>query len=571
MKILVVGAGPTGLTMASELYRHGLPCRIIDASPQPCEQSRALGIHARSLEVFEFMGTVEPFLQQGFKLSGVSMFNRGEKVVTLALDELDSPYSFLLSLPQSETERILAAHLESFGARPERSVKLVELTQTPGAVTVTLEHPDGERETDTFDWIIGCDGAHSQVRHSVNASFDGSQYREHFVLADVEIRCPTIDFNQGSIYLSEEGMMAVLPFSQLRGRVLSDLMPEALKPSEMADEPTSRLKPPAPTLEQMQDLVNRRGPANMTIGNPAWLATFAISQRQVKQYRHGRVFLAGDAAHIHSPAGGQGMNTGIQDAFNLAWKLALVCKKVARESILDSYQIERHATGAAVLKLTDFLTRVNVLRNHVAQTVRNVLAPILASQEVIQDRMAQKIAELAVNYRHSPIVTENKLSLVHAKLVGHSSGEQPELGEWFAFDKGPHAGDRAPDAHLQDAANNEHIRLFELLHGTGHHLLLLAGARTTSSGMRSLSEIANSIVDLYSKQIKVHIIARDAASDQNTEWTGSRLIDPDLSLHHKYGASSECLYLIRPDAYIGYRSLPADKLALHGYLETLLI
>jgi hypothetical protein len=290
----------------------------------------------------------------------------------------------------------------------------------------------------------------------------------------------------------------------------------------------------------------------------------------VNSYRHGRVFLAGDAAHIHSPAGGQGMNTGMQDAINLAWKLALVVNGAADDSLLDSYQIERHAVGQAVLKLSDFLTKVNTMRNPVALHVRNKIAPILAGQEVIQERMRNDVSELAISYRTSPIVAEHKLSLVHAKAIGHSTNDRPELGEWFDFDRGPRGGDRAPDAHLSNAERKP-VRLFECLRGPEHHLLLFMGARSSIAGNNTLSEMAGFIIDKFGRLIKVHTIAHDGFAAQSSQSEGSYLIDTDLSMHHKYGASSECLYLIRPDGYIGYRSLPADKLALDEYLSKIFV
>ena len=175
----------------------------------------------------------------------------------------------------------------------------------------------------------------------------------------------------------------------------------------------------------------------MEISDPQWLAAFRLHRRQVDNYRHDRVFLAGDAAHIHSPAGGQGMNTGIQDAINLAWKLALVQQGHGNNALLESYNQERHAVGLSVLKLSDFLTRVNTTRNHIAQDVRNKIAPILAGQELIQQRMRDGVAELAINYRKSAIVAEHKVTLLKTQAIGHSDSDKPELFEWFEFDQRP--------------------------------------------------------------------------------------------------------------------------------------
>jgi hypothetical protein len=264
------------------------------------------------------------------------------------------------------------------------------------------------------------------------------------------------------------------------------------------------------------------------------------------------------------------MNTGIQDAYNLAWKLALVVKGASPLNLLDSYEVERHAVAESVLKMTDFLTKVNTLRNPVARSIRTRLAPLLVAQEVIQQRLRRNISELAINYRKSPIVAENKVSLIHARIPGHTKEELPALGEWFSFEHGPAAGDRAPDTDLFDPKKSHVTRLFEVLHGGEHHLLLLAGARATTGGIRSLIEIGSYVLDKYSQWIKVHFIAGDESWGQLPSGA-SMLEDPELSLHHRYGAASECLYLIRPDGYVGFRSLPADKNSLSKHLKQIFL
>lgn len=221
--------------------------------------------------------------------------------------------------------------------------------------------------------------------------------------------------------------------------------------------------------------------------------------------------------------------------------------------------------------MSDFLTRVNTTRNPLAQKIRNNIAPILAGQELIQQRMRDGVAELAVNYRESPIVAEHKVTLLKVKPLGHSSTDQPQLQEWFDFDRGPRPGDRAPDAHFIESKSGHSMRLFELLKDHSHHLLLLSGVRASTEGNNNLVEIANYVTDDWSFEgIRAHIIAHDASGFADSPWQGSRLEDRDLSFHHQYGASAECLYLIRPDSYIAFRSLPADKLALEEYLSRVL-
>jgi 2-polyprenyl-6-methoxyphenol hydroxylase-like FAD-dependent oxidoreductase len=567
-QVLVAGAGPVGLTMALELLRHGIDCRIIDKNKAPTDQSRALAVHARTLEIFENIGVIDEVLKQGLKVHVLNIYVHKRRILHVSLDELESPYPFVISLPQSQTERILIKALEDRGCKVEREVELVDVVQDDQKVHATLKYADGTGIEEKAQWLIACDGAHSTIRHRLNMAFEGSQYPEVFLLADVGLNT-SLPQDEVHVFTEDDGLLGIFPYGKQRFRIVADVLPDnpIVCPPD-GKKPSSKgiTKFRDPSLEDIQKIVNARGPGHIEISEPHWLASFSINRRRVNHYRKGRIFLAGDAAHIHSPAGGQGMNTGIQDAHNLAWKLALVDRGVSPLSLLDSYQTERHAVAESVLRLTDFITRVNTLRNPVARGIRARLAPLLVAQEVIQQRMRKNISELAVNYRKSPIVAEHKVSLIHARVSGHTREELPEFGEWFTFDHGPDAGDRAPDANLFDPKKNGIVRLFEVLRDTEHHLLLLAGTRATTAGIKSLIEIGNYVLDKYSKWVRVHFIAADE-SWGDLPLGATQLDDPELSLHHRYGAGSECLYLIRPDGYVGFRSLPADKASLSQYLK----
>ena len=482
------------------------------------------------------MGVIDDFLATGTALHVVNLHADGKQVMRLTMDELDSPYPFMLGIPQSETERLLGENLTRYGASVERQTELIDLKQTGVSVTATLK-TSSQEEVMTASYVIGCDGAHSKTRHLLDLPFEGSEYPDLFWLADVAVDS---DFRWDEIHLytTGSGLCAFFPFSNNRCRVIADFTPQS-----GAAKTGSALQDP--TLEQIQTLVNERVNKKIVLRDPVWLAAFAIHRRQVSQYKLGRVFLAGDAAHIHSPAGGQGMNTGIQDAFNLGWKLSLVLEGAAKPQLLEGYQGERHAVAQTVLQVTDFLTKVNTLRNPVTLAIRHTLAPLMAAQEVVQQRLRGTMSELAINYRKSDIVEDNKVSLTHTK-IGHSDSIQPELAEWFEFDKGPHAGDRAPDAHLQAAGQSEETTLFAETRDIWHHLFLLSGTRANADGLRSLVEIGNSVSDKYSDYIKVHYVGSEENAFTPLSATGTCYWDADLSLHHKYGAASECLYLIRP-------------------------
>ena len=255
------------------------------------------------------------------------------------------------------------------------------------------------------DWLVGCDGAHSIVRHTLGAPFSGETLDSDWMLADVHMRGYPRPDSEASVYWHRDGAFIIFPISPGRYRVLADL------PASGADHP------PAPTLEQVQAMIDRRGPAGLVAFDPIWLTGFRINGRKVSSYRWGRIFLAGDAAHVHSPAGGQGMNTGMQDAFNLAWKLALVVRGECDEHLLDSYSPERSKVGDEVLKAAGRLTTVGTMRNPVAQTVRNLVGHIMFGLAPVQHAIADTMTEVAIGYPDSPL---NGASL---------SGAGPKPGE----------------------------------------------------------------------------------------------------------------------------------------------
>jgi 2-polyprenyl-6-methoxyphenol hydroxylase-like FAD-dependent oxidoreductase len=389
--VLIVGAGPVGMTLASELARYRVPVRIVDKAAQRTDKSKALVLWSRTLELLDRGGGSAPFVDAGVKAEAFN-FNAVNKVIGRAsMARVQSPYPFGLMLPQSETERLLEERLLGFGVAVERERELVEFKNNAGGVEAGLRHADGRRETAAADWLIGCDGAHSTVRHGLGASFAGETLDSDWILADVRLRGYPFPDNENAVYWHREGIFVIFPISPGRFRVVADLPPSGVE------------HPPAPTLEQVQAVINRRGPIGLTAFDPIWLTAFRINSRKVSRYRWGRVFLAGDAAHVHSPAGGQGMNTGMQDAFNLAWKLALVVRGTCDEPLLDSYSPERSKVGDAVLKATERLTRVGTLRNPLAQTVRDLAGHVMLGLAPFQHALADTITEVSLGYPDSPL------------------------------------------------------------------------------------------------------------------------------------------------------------------------
>lgn len=555
LDVLVVGAGPTGLTMASELRRHGLTCRIVDKAQKATDKSKALAIHARTLECFHNMGIVDEAIARGIKLQGIVAHAEGKELLHVSLGDLDSPYPYTISLPQSDTEKLLAQHLKQLGVDVERSIELVDLHQKDGSVKASLKNADGSQFSVDSKWVVACDGAHSTVRKILNVPFEGGQYDELFALADVQVDFKEPPKEGVCLYATKQGIAAVFAMPGNRHRIIFSLPPG----STVFKDSNS------PTLDEMQELLNERLGEGSKISDPAWLTAFTLRHRKIAQYKWNRVFFAGDAAHVHSPAGGQGMNTGIQDAYNLAWKLAFYETLGGNEELLSSYHIERHAVAVALIRNTDIMTRVNVMRSPIGQELRNRLAPILAGQEVVQNRVRGFISELAISYRKSPIVAERRRTLISA-MVGSASSEEPNLGDWFEFGCGPAAGDRASDAHLTDPKDKSDVQLFDLVKGTRHNILLMSGVHPDSDVLRNLQTLADLLVEHFGDVADVKIIVADSDLPEHlANWSGRVYLDSEYNMHHKYGSGSESLYILRPDGYIGFRSQPAEVDGVENY------
>ncbi len=553
LPVLIVGAGPTGLTLASELLRHGVQCRIVDKLEAPGDKSKALAIHARTLEILENMNVVDKMLAAGNQAGGFSIYNGQHRVMQISTAELDSPYPCILMIPQPSTERVLTEHLESLGGKVERGVELLNFTQDQNGLTVKLKHLDVQEEVVVSQWLVGCDGAHSVVRKTLQLPFEGSAYEERFALGDFHVESSLPD-DEISTFFHEDGALVFFPMGNKRFRI-------------MANMEESKIVGDEPTLDFLQSVADSRGNGNIKFSDPHWFAWFRIHRRSTPEYRVGRAFVAGDAAHIHSPVGGQGMNTGMQDVVNLAWKLALVVKGHADESLLDTYQGERHPVGQELLKGTDIATKVAVMRNPLAKQIRNHMIAFLSQQEVIVQRLRKVGTMMAVNYRTSPIVGEHR-ELVDMQLAPGKDSEGPTLPGWLEFARAPLPGDRAPDVVMFDQ-NNHLVRLFEAIRGTSHSLLLFDG-KPTEEGYRNMEKIASRINEQFGDLITTHLIIAADKIPASLKFTGKVYLDPDLTVHSTYGASSESLYLIRPDGYIGFRSQPARLAPLLSHLSKLL-
>lgn len=543
---LIVGAGPVGLTMAAELERHGLRCRIIDKSPVATDKSKALVVWTRTLELLENIGLAEKFVESGMLLDGSTIYADGEPKIHLVMDVAHTRFPRPVMIPQCGTEGLLTEHLASRGIRVERSTELLRFLQTSSGVTAVLQRADGTSEEVTASWLLGCDGAHSTVRHQLGMEFTGDAEENDWMLADVHIS-GNLAANEVSIFWHKDGILAFFPFAPGRFRMIADLgLARGVG------------KPPDPTLEEVQATIDRRGPQGLRAHDPVWLSGFRIHERKVSDYRAGRVFLAGDAAHIHSPAGGQGMNTGMQDAVNLAWKLALVQKGRGHESpLLDSYSQERSEVGDMVLRSASAATKIATLRNPISQFVRNHTASFLGSFSFFRQRATNALTELSVNYPHSPLSGEHRGV---AQLAWLTSGIKP--------------GDRVPDAILTSGASGALERLSSLLHGTQHHLLLLAG-RSERGAIESLAEISRLARKQYGDLLKTHLLFPGSTLHHDQASLAIAFddvwLDAQHTVHAQHAVHEPALVLVRPDNYVGFRSQPASWEALLAHLARQLI
>jgi 2-polyprenyl-6-methoxyphenol hydroxylase-like FAD-dependent oxidoreductase len=500
--VVVVGAGPVGLVAAVELARRGIQVRIVDKLTAPTAESRAIAVHARSLEMFDRMGLVAELAASGVQATRMEMYAGGRHLARVEFGHVGSAFPFTVVTAQTETERILTEHLAALGVTVERGTELTGLTQDADAVHLTLARAGGASETADAVWVIGADGARSTVRHLVGTRLAGSFPGERFMLGDVEA---SHDLDRSSMYtyFSPDGLLAVFPMRDARMRLIAQV-------HETPGEP------PRATLAQdeLQRVVDQRV-SGIRITAAHWLTEFEIHHAQVPAYRFGRVFLAGDAAHVHSPAGGQGMNTGMQDAFNLGWKLALAAAGRAGDELLDSYHAERHPVGAKVIEFTTRLTRLGTLDGPLRTALRNGLIHAALGIGPVRDAMASQAEEITIGYRDSPIVA----SPAHHGPAHH----------------GVAAGDHAPFV-ADPAAPGRQLDAARIASGGGHLILSIAPDRLPAAP----AQAPDGTVQLLIAATAAPVPGYDAV-----------IGDPLAGAAVRYGLPHGGRVAIRPDGYIG--------------------
>jgi 4,5-epoxidase len=496
--VLVVGAGPTGLVAALALAVSGVRCRLIDRRASPTADSRALGCQPRSMEILAALGVAESIQRDSEPLAG-SVVMRGPKtLVTIGWVPPDAPYPHTSVFPQPALEEVLRRRLAEFDVDVEWNSEFAGLDDQGMAALA-----DGERVPS--NWIVGCDGAHSRVRDAAGIAFEGKSTGEAHYLADVSF-LPEDPVPGPAIWLAPDGplMLIRLPGKPSVWRMFIDMTGEKTPLHE-------------PTRESLQALMDRRalGPGRAIIDAVHWTSIYRTSIRLARRYCHERIFLAGDAAHVFPPYGGQGMNTGIQDAFNLGWKLAQVVQRKSSQALLETYEAERRPVAIDTIRQVDRRRRMYAMRSPFARALRDQTLKMLMPLEAVMRAGSYATSQLGISYHRR---------------------------SWLCIDNGrvprPRAGDRAPDGPLGDG------RLFDTLRPSRFTLLVFVDGNAPPAMLPPLpSEVA-----------VVHV---------------DRATDPDGTLAMRYQAGRGALVLIRPDGHIGFRGGLDAYAALQSFLDRL--
>ncbi|MFL5492776.1 MAG: FAD-dependent monooxygenase [Gemmatimonadales bacterium] len=525
LDVLVVGAGPTGLALAAQLQAFGVRFRIIDRAADRAHESRALGVQPRTLELLQSLKLADALVARGNQSVRVMIHVDGRVAAEAKLENFgrdDTRFPFLLFVSQAETEALLGDCLAAGGGRIERQVELRSFAADEQGVECVLGHPGGSEERVRTRYLAGCDGPHSTVRKGAGIGYEGDAYPQDFLLGDVEadasLRPDTIH-----PFIGSGGVAIFFPLGHPATWRVIAAGGEAAAGGELP-------------LDELQRTVDGATGGGVRLRDPVWLARFRLHHRQATAYASGRVFLAGDAAHIHSPVGAQGMNTGIQDAWNLGWKLALVASGRAEPGILESYHAERWPVGHFLLRTTDrafsLVTRVmspGPVGTWFRRQVAARLLPRVLRSRRFRGLAFHYVSQLGIHYRRSPLTSE---------------GAPP-------LDGGPAAGDRLPDARVTRDGRETHLQR-EL---SGPHLQLLLCGPMAAWDRNRLRQLASR----WRAPVVMDYLTPHASPAALADTHGEAL--------RRLGVRGSAQYLIRPDGYVGFRCAGTDPTDLDAYLR----
>ncbi|WP_018924490.1 FAD-dependent oxidoreductase [Salsuginibacillus kocurii] len=516
--VLIVGAGPTGLTLANELKRQGIDALVIEKKPSLSSTSKALGMMARSLELFQKLGISAELITTGLKAKGAHAYSEGKKLAHITFgDELETPFPYVLMIPQQDTERVLYHHFQQQAGKVCWEHTLLALQQHEGHVDAVIQNAEGQEETWQVKWLIACDGAHSTVRKQMDISFAGTAFKQTFALADVKLQ-GEVPQDEIMAHVNRGNVIAFFPMPTKEHRIM--MSREGLKEEGDVSE------------TELQQMIEEIGIQARLAAAPSWTSRFHVHQRKVDKSVHQRVILAGDAAHIHSPLGAQGMNTGIQDAFNLGWKLSLVVKGDAETGLLDSYEAERQPIWEELLSLTERATQMVLTRRSALVGLRRVAGPILAKNSRVRTRALRTLAQIGIHYPNSPI---------HTQQTKHSNS--------------PASGARAPDAKLY-THTGEKIPLFEQLRDPRHTLIVY------TKDEERIGKVTERLRDYQDTFYLLPVLAANKVGETN-----AALYDIEEDFARSYQVKGEALFVVRPDGYLSVREDSLHPVYLLDYFR----
>ncbi|WP_030903320.1 MULTISPECIES: FAD-dependent oxidoreductase [unclassified Streptomyces] len=523
-QVLVVGAGPVGLTAAHELARHGVRVRLVDAAAGPAVTSRALATHARTLETYDHMGVIDDLLPRGQRVEHFTLHQNGRRLIRFDTDysSLPTRFPFTLMVDQVITEEVLRTAAAERGVEVEWGVRLTAFEDTGDRVRAILEHADGRVEEVVADWLLGTDGGHSTVRKSLGLQLIGES-SETWLIADAVVEC---DLPRDSIHWmrTPAGTVMMVPFPDPgKWRLLdtADVDYDADVPGD--GERIAR---------RFADKIHAGIGRGVRVAEPTWISVFTIQQRMIDRMRVGRCFVAGDAAHVHSPASGQGLNTGVQDAFNLAWKLAAVVRGEADRTLLDSYSTERVPVGEELLRSTKFATALVQLKSHFFAGLLRAAFTVLRQATPIKARVQRKImggmSALGLAYEHGAVHPATGPDQVGAGRPAPLVPQAPQVGP------GARVARVTGPGYERSAGWREFLAQLREPGWT-----LLAAPAAVDEGLRAL--------------VRVHpeITVRTVLSDPGVDGAApGPLADPDGALRADLGLAAAGWLLIRPDGYV---------------------
>jgi 2-polyprenyl-6-methoxyphenol hydroxylase-like FAD-dependent oxidoreductase len=513
-EVLIVGAGPTGLMLANQLGRRGVRAAIIDRHSGPAQQTRAMAVHARTLEIYAKLGIVERSLELGQRGTGANMWANGKWTARIPIGDIGrsmSAFPFILMLGQDDNERIMGAKLRDWGINVQWNTELIALEQALGHVDATLMQPDGSTRKVTAAWVAGCDGARSPVREMSGITFPGAPYEHVFFVADTEAT-GSMKPDELNVYLWHDGFHLFFPMrGRDRWRVIG-ILPKRLRHDDSL------------TFEQLIPSLRNEAGAGLAFRECSWFSTYRIHHRAAERFRDRRCFLLGDAAHVHSPMGAQGMNTGLQDAYNLAWKLALVVQGRADASLLDSYEQERIPVARRLLRTTDQAFQFVVSENWLGELVRTKVIARVAAFAMTKERVRRlafrTISQIGIRYPGSPL-----------------SRTLPGLP-----DGAPVAGDRFPWLQLKLQAGGPVEDLFASLDDLRFNLIVIGQPVAATRGLADQS------------LLRLHVIPGDPINERAL----SRAKVPTPSF-----------YLLRPDGHVALAGARMEEGTVERYLADL--